>query len=136
MVYQKHSQKDKDKLDFIKMKVQKKCPCMLKYTIKVKRVLWLNVKDLTLSVRLWGQSLASLNRLRVWHCYELWHGSQMQLGPSVTMGVLKTVAIAPILPLAWELPYAAGVAIKRGEKKVFLKKKSHRMGENICKSFI
>ena len=26
-------------------------------------------------------------------------------------------AAAPILPLAWELPYAAGVALKRGKKR-------------------
>ena len=26
-------------------------------------------------------------------------------------------ATAPILPLAWELPYAAGAALKRPEKK-------------------
>ena len=27
-------------------------------------------------------------------------------------------ATAPIQPLAWELPYAAGAAIKKGKKKV------------------
>ena len=49
------------------------------------------------------QSLALLSALRIWHCHELWG---------------KLAAIAPTRPLAWELPYAAGVALKRqGEKK-------------------
>ena len=29
----------------------------------------------------------------------------------------RPAAAAPIQPLAWELPYAAGVALKRKEKK-------------------
>ena len=44
------------------------------------------------------RSLASLSGLRIWHCRELWH---------------KSAAAAPIQPLAWELPYAAGVALKK-----------------------
>ena len=33
----------------------------------------------------------------------------------------RLAAAAPILPLAWELPYIAGVALKRKEKKKVLK---------------
>ena len=29
----------------------------------------------------------------------------------------RLAATAPILPLAWELPYAAGAALKRGKKE-------------------
>ena len=38
------------------------------------------------------------------------------------MGSGATVAVALIGPLAWELPYATGVALKRGKKK--MKKKA------------
>ena len=34
----------------------------------------------------------------------------------------------PIRPLAWEPPYAVGVALKKKKKKT-----SYRMGENSCK---
>ena len=44
--------------------------------------------------------LASISGLRIWHCHELWCG---------------LVAVASIGPLAWEPPYAVGVALK-GEK--------------------
>ena len=37
----------------------------------------------------------------------------------------RTVATAPIQPLAWEIPYAAGVALKSKKKK---KKKKRRVG--------
>ena len=42
-------------------------------------------------VRLWVQSLALLNGLKIWHCHELW---------------CRPAAVAPIQPLAWEPPYA------------------------------
>ena len=39
---------------------------------------------------------------------------------------LRLVAVAPIQPLAWELPHAAGVALKRQkDKKTENKKKTH-----------
>ena len=40
------------------------------------------------------QSPASLSGLRIWHCHKLWHKSQMQ-------------------PLAWQLLYAVGAALKK-----------------------
>ena len=59
----------------------------------------------------WVRSLASFNGLRIWHCHELW---------------CRLEATAPISPLAWEPPYAAGVAPKRQKdqkkKKVDLKR--------------
>ena len=41
------------------------------------------VKDPTLSLRLWVQPLALLSGLRIWCCYKLWHRSHMQLRSSV-----------------------------------------------------
>ena len=48
------------------------------------------------------RSLAFLSGLRIWCCCKLWYRSQMQL---------------QFDPLAWELPYAAGVALKKKNKK-------------------
>ena len=56
------------------------------------------------------QSLASLSGLRIWHCCELW---------------LWPAAASPIQPLASELPYAAGVALKTKTKT---KTKKSRVG--------
>ena len=54
------------------------------------------------SMRLWVRSLASFSGLRIQHCCELW---------------CRLAATAPIWPLAWELPYAAGVALKSKTNK-------------------
>ena len=43
--------------------------------------------------------------------HELWGRSKMTLGSSIA------VATAPIQPLAWELQYVAGVAIKSKKEK-------------------
>ena len=37
------------------------------------------------TMRLWVQSLALLNGLRIWHCCELWYKLQEQLGPGVAV---------------------------------------------------
>ena len=55
-------------------------------------------------MRIWVRSLASLRVLRIWYCHSdlmllwLWH---------------RLAAAAAIWPLAWELPYAAGIVRKR-----------------------
>ena len=64
------------------------------------------------SVRMQVQSLALLSGLRILHCRELWCSSQTQLGSHAAVAVARPVATAPIWPLAWELPCAAGVALK------------------------
>ena len=51
------------------------------------------------------RSLAWLSGLRIGCCCELW---------------CRLAAIAPIQPLAWELLYAVGVALKSIKKNVFL----------------
>ena len=52
---------------------------------------------------MWVQSLALLSRLRIWHCRDLW---------------CRPAAVAPIRPLAWEPPYAVGVALKNKIKSL------------------
>ena len=64
------------------------------------------------SMRLQIQSLASLSGLRMCCCCELWCSLQMQLGSCVAMAVGRPAAVVPIQPLAWELPYAVGEALK------------------------
>ena len=61
------------------------------------------------------RSLALLSGIRIQRCRELWHRLQTRLGSRVA------VALA-IRPLAWEPPYAAGVAqinSKKDKKKKF-----------------
>ena len=65
------------------------------------------------------QSLALLSGLRIPHSQKLQHRSQMGLGYSVAMAVAQAAAATPIQPLAQELPYAAGAAIKK-KKTIYL----------------
>ena len=53
------------------------------------------------------RSLASLTGLRIWHSCELWW---------------RPAAAGLIRPLAWDPPYAVGVALKRQKKKKKKKK--------------
>ena len=62
-------------------------------------------------MRMRVQPLALLSGLRIQYCPELWCGSQTWLGSGIA------VAVALIQPLAWELPYAMGVALKRPKKE-------------------
>jgi len=61
-------------------------------------------------MRIWVQSLALISGLRIQHFHELW---------------CRLAAIALIQPLAWELPYAMGAALKKRPKK---KKKKEYIG--------
>ena len=45
---------------------------------------------------------------QIWHCCSCGIGQHLQHRPA---------AAAPIQPLAWELPYATGMAIKRKKEK-------------------
>ena len=69
------------------------------------------------------QSLASLSGLRTQHCLELWCGLQMWLGSGIAVIWYRLAAAAPILPLAWELPYATDAALHPCQKKSKKKKK-------------
>ena len=57
---------------------------------------------LTNLTRNYDQSLASLSGLRMRHCRVLW---------------CRLAAIAPIRPLAWDPPYATGVAPEKTQRQ-------------------
>ena len=61
-------------------------------------------------------SLALLSGLRIWCCRELWCRSD----PALLWLWCRPAAVALIRPLAWELPHASGVALKRPKKKKIL----------------
>ena len=69
---------------------------------------------------MWGQSLASLNGLKIWHCIS--HSSQVQLRSHVATAVDVAVAVtgsysSSSQPLAWECTYAAGAALKSKKER-------------------
>ena len=68
------------------------------------------------------RSRASLSGLRIPPCHRLQHTAQMRLGSGIAVA---QPAAAPVQPLAWELPHAVGVAIKRKKWNyfVFVKKR-------------
>ena len=66
------------------------------------------------SMRTQVRSLASLKGLRI---HELQCRAQRQLRSRLAVAVYRPAAVAPIRPLAWELPYTIGEALKRGKKK-------------------
>ena len=70
------------------------------------------------SMRMWVQALTSLSELEVQHCHELWCRLQTQHGSPVAVAGLwcRLATVAQIVPQAWELPYAVGVALKRKKK--------------------
>ena len=50
-------------------------------------------------------------------------GRRLSLDPALLWLWCRPAATAPIRPLAWEPPYAAGVALKRPKKKKKKKRK-------------
>ena len=69
------------------------------------------------SIRTQVPSLASLSGLRIQHCCELRCRSQTRLRSLVAWLWCRLAAIALIHPLAWEPPYAAGVAPNKDKIK-------------------
>ena len=69
------------------------------------------------SMRMQIRSLALLSGLRTLCCCELW---------------CKLVAAAPIWPLAWQLPYAAGAALKSKKKKTTKQKTNKQKKQLLC----
>ena len=78
--------------------------------------LWLSRLRICVSMRMQVQSLAPLGGLRIQDCCKLQRRLQM-----LCLWCRPTAA-ALIQPLAWELPYVAGVALKKNIYN-FLKKK-------------
>ena len=102
------------------------------------------------SMRMQVQSLALLSGSGILHCCELWCRLQMWLrsGIAVNCGVGCRRGIDPVLlclwhrpeaaatlgPLAWEPPYAVGVALRRQKTKK--KKKVHfKMVSSVISCF-
>ena len=80
--------------------------------------LWLSgLRTQLVSMRTQVRSLGLLSRLRIQYCRELWYRSQTQLGSGITVAVGRLAAAAPIQSLVWDLPHAAGAALKRWGKK-------------------
>ena len=77
------------------------------------------------TARLWVQSLALLSGLRIQCCVSC--GGGHTLGSDLALLWLwlwhRPAAVAPIRPLAWEPPYATGLALKSRKKKKKRKKK-------------
>ena len=46
----------------------------------------------------------------------------MQLRSGIAVAVVQAGGFSSVQPLVWELPYAAGVALKRPKKKRILRK--------------
>ena len=75
------------------------------------------------SMRMQARSLISLRGLGIRCCHELCvvhrHGSDSAL----LWLWCRLASVAPVQPLAWELPYVKGVALKNeGKKKVYTRK--------------
>ena len=79
--------------------------------------MWLSgLRTQLVPLRIRVSFLDSLSGLRIGHCLEMLGRSQTWLGSRVAVAVSAAVA-APIHPLAWELLYTTGVALKRKKKK-------------------
>ena len=84
-------------------------------------LLWLRgLRTPPVSMRMQVQSLPSLSGLKL----SIWHHSSCNVDLTCASDPVllwyRLVAVATIQPLAWELPYAAGMALKKrpkGEKK-------------------
>ena len=77
-----------------------------------------NLEPDLVSVRIWVRSLASLRGLRIWHCHEMICRSQTWLRSVLPWLWHRPVAATLIRPLAQELPYAAGAALKKKKKRI------------------
>ena len=63
------------------------------------------------------QSLASLKGLRIQRGRELWCSCRHGLNQALLWLWHRLAGVAPIRPLAWEPPYAVGVALKGKNKQ-------------------
>ena len=75
-------------------------------------------------MRLWVRSLALLSGLRIQCCCVV--GFRCGSGPALLWLGRRPAATPLIRPLAWEPPYAEGVALERKGKKTKKKKKKKK----------
>ena len=67
-------------------------------------------------MRMRVQSLASLSGLRIRLCLSCWVGCRRGSDLALLWLWCRLAAAAPMRPLAWELPYAAGVALEQAKR--------------------
>ena len=81
--------------------------------------MWLSrLRTQLVSMRMRVRALASLSGLRIQHCYELWYrGHSCGSDWALLWLWCRPTTIALIRPLSWELPYAAGAAVKKANPK-------------------
>ena len=99
---------------------------------------WERAQRVSMRMQVW--SLTSLSELRIRHCHGLWCRSQTRLrsGVAVAVPVHRLVTVAPMWPLPWELPYAAGEALKKNKKRhgSSLNVLQQRMGKRRCGTYV
>ena len=87
-----------------------------------------------ISMRTQVWSLALFSGLRIQHCPELWGRSQTWLGWIWHLPWLwcRSAAIASTQPLAWELSYVLGMALKNWRKQRKQQSKQASKQETVC----
>ena len=68
-------------------------------------------------MKMQGPSLALISGSGIRNCLELWCRLQMRLRSYIAVAVAVAGSYSLIRLLAWELPYAAGAALKRQKRK-------------------
>ena len=90
---------------------------------------WKRIWLVSMRTQVW--SLASLSRLRIQWCHELSCGVGRRRGSDLALLWLwlwrRPTATAIIHPLAWEPPYATGVALNKEKKKEKRKKRKNKV---------
>ena len=89
----------------------KKSPILGVPIMTQRKQIWLE------TMRLQNRSLASLSGLEIWRCHELGEGRRHGSDLMLLWLWHRPAAVALTGPLAWELPYATSVALKRKKKK-------------------
>ena len=62
-------------------------------------------------------------------------GKDGRLGSILVLLWLWPVAVAPVLPLAWEFPYASGVPLKKQKKKKIANSFPRTVRQNSCSKY-
>ena len=91
-------------------------------------VQWKKIRLVSMRIRV--RSLALLSGSGIGHCPELWCRSQMLLDPALQWLWCRQAAVAPVQPLAWKLPCARDVALKKGKTNKQKKAKRKKEKEN------
>ena len=83
----------------------------------------------TSSMRMWVRSLALLSGLRICIAVGCGLGRKCSSDPSLLWPWPRLATAASLRPLAWELPYAMGAALKKREKQNKQTNKKNRKKE-------